>query len=447
RPPLLRVPYTDPFPAPRIIPASASTPSGAVEALVRFLAPSLPNSRHPPPGIRHAHAASHRIDNGSGHEVGRSTLFLTGAGISVASGLADYRGTNGTYTLNRTYRPIYYHEFCANHEARKRYWARSFLGWTNLSNAKPNIAHYAVGRLGSGTSPSPSPSSPSTGEKPKQNKGLGIVQSIITQNVDSFHPIAHPTLPTTELHGYLRTLTCISCGTEYPRDAFQLDLRRLNPTWADFLDEMLDKGALASEDPKEREKLGLKTNPDGDVDVPGARYETFRYPACPTCLNSSASSLGDDDGDAGHVHTDADGAYIPSPSSPSPSTSFSSSSTTATTTTTTAKKGILKPSVIMFGESIPASRKLEAERAVDAAGRILVVGSSLATYSAWRLVKRARDRGLPVGILNIGGCRGEDVFFAGLGEEEGGEQGVRVSLGADVVLPRVVEELERLKGG
>jgi NAD-dependent SIR2 family protein deacetylase len=75
-------------------------------------------------------------------------VVLSGAGISVASGLADYRGERGTYTLNRTYRPIYYNEYARSHEARKRYWARSFLGWTTLSRARPNAAHWAVGRLG-----------------------------------------------------------------------------------------------------------------------------------------------------------------------------------------------------------------------------------------------------------------------------------------------------------
>lgn len=121
--PLMRIPYTAPLPDPKILPSSASTLSGAIAALSDFL---LPNSRTP----------------------NASTVLLTGAGISVASGLADYRGTKGTYTLNKTYRPIYFHEFVANHEARKRYWARSFLGWTNLSKSKPNHAHDAVAELG-----------------------------------------------------------------------------------------------------------------------------------------------------------------------------------------------------------------------------------------------------------------------------------------------------------
>lgn len=127
----MRIPYTGPLPAPTILPRNANTPAGAVAALSAFLAAA------PSPSLKPAE-----------HDYKASTVLLTGAGISVASGLADYRGTNGTYTLNKTYRPIYYHEFITNHEARKRYWARSFLGWTNLLKAKPNRAHWAVKKLG-----------------------------------------------------------------------------------------------------------------------------------------------------------------------------------------------------------------------------------------------------------------------------------------------------------
>ncbi|KAL8733802.1 MAG: hypothetical protein Q9181_003450, partial [Wetmoreana brouardii] len=289
--------------------------------------------------------------------------------------------------------PIYYSEFVSNHEARKRYWARSFLGWTNLHKARPNDAHWAIRDLGK----------------------RGWISSVITQNVDSFHPVAHPDLPTLELHGYLRALVCIHCGNHLPRKDFQKSLSTLNPEWAAFLAEMLETGALDSEHPDERRKRGLKTNPDGDVDVPNAPYTTFRYPACPTCL---ANPPGLSDGSQAKVQVDTDGAW--------------SSKSTA---------GVLKPAVIMFGESIAANVKAAAEEAIDNASRILVIGSSLATYSAWRLVKRAKERNMPIGVLNLGGVRGEDSFFANIEADNDGSSGVRCSESAGKILPSVVRIL------
>lgn len=108
--------------------------------------------------------------------------------------------------------------------------------------------------------------------------------------------------------------------------------------------------------------------------------------------------------------------------------------------------GVLKPAVIMFGESIPAATKVAAEEAVDEAGRVLVIGSSLATYSAWRLVKRAKERRMPIGILNMGGARGEDGFFSDVPESNTGREAVRCSENAEVVLPQIVRILEEMKG-
>jgi NAD-dependent deacetylase sirtuin 4 len=156
--PLLRIPFTGPLPAPSIIPRSANTLHGAIAALSHFLTA-------PPSRSLKAHDASSQVSCDP-----ESTVILSGAGISVASGLADYRGTNGTYRVNKTYRPIYYHEFISNHEARKRYWARSFLGWSSLHKARPNAAHYAIRELGK----------------------MGIIKNVVTQNVDSFHGVAHP---------------------------------------------------------------------------------------------------------------------------------------------------------------------------------------------------------------------------------------------------------------
>lgn len=375
--PLMRIPYTGPLPPPRIIPRNANTAPGAVAALSNFLTappvPKLPESTVNP----------------------SSTVILTGAGISVASGLADYRGPNGTYRVNKTYRPIYYHEFVQSHETRKRYWARSYLGWTSLYKAQPNPAHWAIKNLGD----------------------MGLVRSVVTQNVDSFHPIAHPKLPTLELHGYLRALTCISCGNDLPREQFQDALSRLNPAWAAFLAEAVASGALDTEDPEKRRAKGVKTNPDGDVDLPGAPYWTFRYPACPTCLAHPPRAP---DGKQTRVEVDSEGAWLPSSTA-----------------------GILKPGVVMFGESIKPTVKDAAEHAIDGSGKLLVIGTSLATYSAWRLVKHAKERGMPIAVLNLGGVRGEELFFDSLASGNRGEAGVRAEWAADKLLPDLVAQLKR----
>jgi NAD-dependent deacetylase sirtuin 4 len=184
---------------------------------------------------------------------------------------------------------------------------------------------------------------------------------------------------------------------------------------------MLASGALNTENPAERRKKGLKTNPDGDVDVPDAPYTTFRYPACPVCLEKPPQKPGG--GGVVKVQTDKDGAWDPK-----------------------SEGGVLKPAVIMFGESIPAATKVAAEEAVDAAGRLLVIGSSLATYSAWRLVKRAKERQMPIGILNIGGARGEDSFFSDVPEGNTGREAVRCSENVEQVLPQIVRILEEMNG-
>ncbi|WQF75669.1 Putative Sirtuin family, DHS-like NAD/FAD-binding domain superfamily [Colletotrichum destructivum] len=375
RKPLMRIPYTELLAPPTVRPTNANTIPGAVAALQNFF------TAPPPRGLP------------------RSTVVLTGAGLSVSSGLADYRGVNGTYRVNKTYRPIYYHEFIANHEARKRYWARSFLGWTSLHKASPNRGHYAIRDLGQ----------------------LGLIRSVVTQNVDSFHSKAHPDIPTLELHGYLRSTVCVTCRHEYPRDVFQDELARLNPAWAAFLVEALASGALDTEDPAERKHKGIRTNPDGDVDLPGAPYTTFRYPACPHCLAKPPSTP---EGARHVVEVDADGAWKP-----------------------TSSGGILKPAVVMFGESIPGQVKTAAEEAIDGAGKLLILGTSLATYSAWRLAKKALDRGMPIAIVNTGGVRGEDQISALSDPDPTGTLRVRTEVSTDAVLPALVEQLRELPNG
>lgn len=353
-----RIPYTLPFPPPTIYPSHAVTLPAAIAAVTDFL-----------------------------HS--RNTVLLTGAGISIESGLADYRGEKGTYRLNNKYRPIFFGEFAGSHESRKRYWARSFLGWPTMENARPNRTHMAISKLGE----------------------LGIVSHVVTQNVDSFHHVCHPKLPTTELHGTLRTVTCLTCHSEYSRIPFQKTLARLNPKWADFLQTAIEAGAFN----KNNREESIKTNPDGDVDLPGAPYTKFRYPPCPKCLEETRD---------GTVLTDNDGAHIPKPDDGS-------------------MKGILKPNVTFFGESISEIAKKEASKAVEEADNLLVLGTSLATYSAWRIAKAAHEKGMGVGIINLGGVRGEDLFFS---NDVRGER-IRIEFASGDVLGGVVKELSGVDHG
>jgi NAD-dependent SIR2 family protein deacetylase len=69
--------------------------------------------------------------------------------------------------------------------------------------------------------------------------------------------------------------------------------------------------------------------------------------------------------------------------------------------------GTLKPAVVFFGEAVPEQRVQRAYAAVENADALLVVGSSLMVYSGYRFVRAARERGIPVAIVNLGRTRAD----------------------------------------
>ena len=71
--------------------------------------------------------------------------------------------------------------------------------------------------------------------------------------------------------------------------------------------------------------------------------------------------------------------------------------------------GVLKPGVVFFGESVPSEKVTYAMQRVNEADALLVVGSSLTVWSGYRFVKRAAERNVPVGIVNIGPTRADDL--------------------------------------
>ena len=133
-------------------------------------------------------------------------IALTGAGISTESGIPDFRGPSGVWTLNpeaerRAYRS--YEEFM---EDPKGWWENTLArpGHTfslgNLETAMPNSGHYILAEL----------------EK------MGILKWTITQNIDALHEKAG-TVNLLEFHGSVAKLRCLSCGSRFRRDEFDLE--------------------------------------------------------------------------------------------------------------------------------------------------------------------------------------------------------------------------------
>ncbi|KAK9432752.1 DHS-like NAD/FAD-binding domain-containing protein [Lipomyces doorenjongii] len=328
---MLRIPYNMKIAAsPLVLPPKATTLGAAISAAADFLDPAT-----------------------------GTTAMLTGAGVSVESGIPDYRGPSGTYTLNRNHRPIFYTEFVDHHTIRKRYWARSFLGWEAVRQAKPNRVHKYVGDLING----------------------GWLRSLVTQNVDSLHS-AYVT-DVTEIHGTLSSAVCLTCGTHYDRSELQVELGRLNPSWADLLQQELDR---LSEQRIANPIKSFRLNPDGDLELPARiSYDQFNYPTCPSCASN------------GTAKSTSNGAW--------------SEENIDIIVPHSKRKvkdvGVLKPDVVFFGESVDDHVKKIAEQKLKMADKILVVASSLATYSAFRLIQENKKNGKRIGIINVGPVRGE----------------------------------------
>src|SRR5690242_1778092 len=89
-------------------------------------------------------------------------VVLSGAGLSTESGIPDYRGPSGSV---RRASPMTLQTFTGSLAARRRYWARSHIGWRVIARAVPNAGHHAVARL----------------------EAAGLVDAVVTQNVDGLH--------------------------------------------------------------------------------------------------------------------------------------------------------------------------------------------------------------------------------------------------------------------
>ncbi len=163
-------------------------------------------------------------------------VVLTGAGLSTESGIPDYRGPTGAA---RPSSPMTYQTFTGDPDARRRYWARSHLGWRLMARAEPNAGHCAVAAL----------------------QDAGLLEGVITQNVDGLHQAAGAR-DVVDLHGRLDIVVCLRCGARSDREQLDRRLTEANRGW-------------------QAEVLAI--HPDGDVALPDGALQGFRVVDCTAC--------------------------------------------------------------------------------------------------------------------------------------------------------------------
>ncbi len=130
-------------------------------------------------------------------------IALTGAGISTESGIPDFRGPSGVWTKNpeaerRAYRS--YERFLEDPVGwwKERLSSPNLLG--DVEKVMPNAGHYALAEL----------------------ERLGILKSVITQNVDGLHEKAG-TKKLLEYHGSILKLRCVTCTSRFRKDEFEVE--------------------------------------------------------------------------------------------------------------------------------------------------------------------------------------------------------------------------------
>lgn len=119
--------------------------------------------------------------------------FLTGAGISTSSGIPDFRSSTGIYRT--TSAELFSIDFIQTRPAE--FYAQFKDFYDLISSARPNRGHLAIAEL----------------------ERLGKRVDVVTQNIDALHTQAGSTR-VAEIHGTLRTASCMVCARQYPREYF-----------------------------------------------------------------------------------------------------------------------------------------------------------------------------------------------------------------------------------
>ncbi|HOK10116.1 MAG TPA: NAD-dependent deacylase [Candidatus Hydrogenedens sp.] len=120
----------------------------------------------------------------------KNVVAVTGAGISVESGIPDFRSPGGLWSK---YPPEEYATYEAFIDNPDKVWELFYEIGETISKAKPNMAHIALAKL----------------------EELGHLVAVITQNIDNLHYEAGNNT-VIEYHGNARTLYCPACGRRRP---------------------------------------------------------------------------------------------------------------------------------------------------------------------------------------------------------------------------------------
>ena len=115
-------------------------------------------------------------------------LIFTGAGISTASGIPDFRGPQGVWKRRQ---PVYFQDFMTSEAARIEHWDYKLEGYEAFRDARPNAVHDAIVRL----------------------ERAGKLRAVVTQNIDGLHSLAGTSAERlVELHGTNALIECQTCG-------------------------------------------------------------------------------------------------------------------------------------------------------------------------------------------------------------------------------------------
>ena len=310
----------------------------------------------------------------------RRLVVVTGAGVSTESDLPCYRGTEGAYS--RGFKPMTHQQFVSGPEMRRRYWARSFFGFPKFNACRPNAAHHALTAL----------------------QAAGAVGStLLTQNVDRLHHRAG-SRGVLEIHGSTHDTVCLGCGSTGSRAELQERLAILNPEAADVLAKEVRRAERAGEN----RLLGA----GGEGRLPGAALGVLAA-AAPPPPSAVLSNVAED------------GRLVAEPGAGLPQAAAGRGGQTRPDGDTELDQelvesfevpgcqvcgGVLKPHVVFFGDNLPRGRKEALEEMVRAGNGLLVVGSSLSVFSAFRLARQAKQEGKPIAMVTAGQTRADELL-------------------------------------